>query len=106
MKKNGKVLLMKKLFVLVRKDLSTSQQAVQAGHVVAEFLLYGYNSNWSNGTLIYLGVKGLYQLEDWMLKLGSLNIPFTIFREPDIENELTAIATDQGEKLFKRLRLL
>jgi len=97
---------MKKLFVLVRTDLSTSQQAVQAGHAVAEFLLHGHFSNWGNGTLIYLGVKGLYQLEDWMLKLKSLNVPFTIFREPDIENELTAIATDQGEKLFKRLRLL
>lgn len=106
MKKSGKVLLMKKLFVLVRKDLSTSQQAVQGGHAVAEFLLHGHFTNWSNGILIYLGVSGLFQLENWMLKLKALNVPFTIFREPDIENELTAIATDQGEELFKRLRLL
>jgi len=28
-----------KLFVLVRKDLSPSQTAVQAGHVVAEYLI-------------------------------------------------------------------
>ena len=97
---------MKKLFVLVRKDLSTSQQAVQAGHVVAEFLLHGYDSNWNNGTLIYLGVKGLYQLENWMFKLKELNIPFTIFKEPDIGNEPTAIATDVNNKIFKRLNLL
>jgi len=97
---------MKKLFVLIRKDLSTSQQAVQGGHAVAEFLLHSNFSDWDNGTLIYLGIKGLYQLEKWMLNLKELDIPFTIFKEPDIGNEPTAIATDQGEELFKRLRLL
>jgi hypothetical protein len=30
---------MSKLYVIVRRNLSPSQQAVQAGHVVAEFLL-------------------------------------------------------------------
>jgi len=32
---------MDKLYVLIRKDLSIQQQAVQAGHAVAEFLLKG-----------------------------------------------------------------
>ena len=55
---------MKKLYIIVRKDLSPSQRAVQAGHAVAEFLLRGPNFRWNNGTLIYLGVKGLKQLEN------------------------------------------
>jgi peptidyl-tRNA hydrolase len=45
---------MKKLYVLIRKDMSKSQQAVQAGHAVAEYLLKRPNTKWDNGTLVYL----------------------------------------------------
>jgi hypothetical protein len=79
---------------------------VQAGHAVAEFLLRGPFSRWSNGTLVYLGVKGLNQLENLKYKLKQLDIKFAEFREPDIGNETTAIATDINCELFERLRLL
>jgi hypothetical protein len=46
--------------------MSPSQVAVQAGHTVAEYLLNDPHTEWSNGTLIYLGVKDEYQLKDWM----------------------------------------
>ena len=95
-----------KLYVIVRKDISISQRAVQAGHAVAEFLLRGPLSRWKNGTLIYLGVKGLIQLENLKFKLDTLKIPYVEFREPDIGNEVTAIATDQYCKLFERINLL
>jgi hypothetical protein len=90
----------------VRKDLSISQRAVQAGHAVAEFLLHGPFSRWTNGTLVYLGVKGLGQLENLKYKLDLYDIPYTEFKEPDIGNEVTAIATDQHCELFERLNLL
>ena len=90
----------------MRKDLSPSQMAVQAGHAVAEFLLRGHFSRWNNGTLIYLGVKGLRQLENLKYKLNLYDIPFIEFREPDIGNETTAIATDQYSELFERINLL
>lgn len=95
-----------KLYVIVRKDLSISQRAVQAGHAVAEFLLRGPFSRWKNGTLIYLGVKGLRQLENLKYKLDFNGISYSEFREPDIGNEVTAIATDQYCELFDKLNLL
>ncbi len=95
-----------KLYVIVRKDLSVSQRAVQAGHVVAQFLLYGPFSRWNNGTLIYLGIKNLRNLEKLMYQLKDNNIIYTEFREPDLNNEITAIATDQYFEGFERMRLL
>jgi peptidyl-tRNA hydrolase len=94
------------MFVIVRKDLSTSQQAVQAGHALAEYLLHGPFSRWQNGTLIYLGVKGLNQLENLKRKFERENIKFIEFREPDLNNETTAIATDQNNQHIERLNLI
>lgn len=96
-----------KLFVIVRKDLTTSQQAVQAGHALAEYMLHGLPfRRWKNETLIYLGVKGLIQLENLKRKLQVNNIPFVEFREPDLNNEITAIASDTASKIFERINLL
>jgi len=94
---------MKKLYVIVRKDLSISQRTVQAGHAIAEFLLHGPFSRWSNGTLICLGVKGLNQLENIKRKFEWEDIPY---REPDLNNEVTAIATDIHNKYIEKLNLL
>lgn len=94
-----------KLYVLVRNDLTSSQSAVQAGHAVAEFLLHDLKS-WRNTTLIYLGIKGLFQLEKWMNKLDDLGVSYIPWKEPDINNEVTAIATTGSSELFKKLNLL
>lgn len=95
-----------KMFVIVRKDLSRSQQAVQAGHALAEYLLHSQFSRWQNGTLIYLGVKGLKQLENLKRKFQNSGISYTEFKEPDLNNETTAIATEGNNPFVERLNLL
>jgi hypothetical protein len=92
--------------VIVRKDLTPSQQAVQAGHALAEYLLHSLNLRWKNQTLIYLGVKDGLQLEKVKYKLENSGIDFYEFKEPDLNNETTAIASDQECNLFEKLNLL
>jgi hypothetical protein len=96
---------MDKLFVLVRDDLSKSQQAVQGGHAVAEYLRR-VPTSWNNGTLVYLSVKNEIELEDWADKLTIFGIKWAGFREPDRDNELTAISVVHDERFFKKLKLL
>lgn len=45
-------------------------------------------------------------LEQWKEKLNEMNIPYSAFKEPDIENETTAIATYGNGELYRKLRLL
>ncbi|MCK5018085.1 MAG: hypothetical protein KAS32_13595 [Candidatus Peribacteraceae bacterium] len=95
-----------KLYTLVRKDLNPSQQAVQAGHAVAEYLLRGPSTEWDNGTLIYLGVENEFELERWKLKLDKRGITYLEFREPDIGNQITAISAVDDGRAFSNLELL
>jgi hypothetical protein len=93
-----------RLYVLVRKDLSIEYGAVQAGHAVAAWLLH--DRSWNNETLIYLGVSDESSLYRWAYKLDNKGIKWVGFREPDIGNQLTAIAAKSDGKVFKKLPLL
>ena len=95
-----------KLYVVVRKDLSKSQQAVQAGHALAEYLLKRPDTQWDNGTLVYLAVKDEKVLKDLTDQLEYDNIDSIKFTEPDINDELTAIASLGTNRYFKQLRLI
>jgi len=92
---------------LSRKDLKKSSTAVQSGHAVAEFLLYGPDTEWDNGTLVYLGVRNLDELNNWCSKLSEKKIEWVGFKEPDLNNELTAIAVVLKDRdFFSELNLL
>jgi peptidyl-tRNA hydrolase len=95
--------MVNKLYVLVRGDLSKSQQAVQATHAVAEFMLYDNRIPcrcgqcedqllWKNETIVLLKVRNLEQLQEWSSKIKSTTNSYNEFYEPDIGNQQTAIA--------------
>jgi hypothetical protein len=90
-----------KMYVLIRKDLSKSQQAVQGGHAVAEYLLNYKDIIWNNGTLVYLAIRNEIDLKEWERKFGQLSLNYSSFYEPDINNQITAIAIVTGDHLFK-----
>jgi hypothetical protein len=94
-----------RLYVLVRRDLPLKAQAVQAGHAALQLLQEGLNGHW-DGTLIYLGVSSENKLHLWSDKLTRKGISWTGFREPDMDNELTAIATLSDGKALSQLSLL
>ena len=106
-----------KMYVLVRKDLSSSYSAVQAGHALAQYLIdypdnIGYRDDeWCNGTLVYLAVDTEDSLVNWAATLNSHDIQYSEFVEPDIGDEITALAAldhpdGRLQELFKRLPLL
>lgn len=102
---------MKKLYVLVRKDLSPSQQAVQCGHAVAEFCRRFPQialDEWAYGTLVYLGVEDLIDLLVWRRKLEG-DAPIADYHEKFYNNKMTAFAIlgENDVKLaLKELKLI
>jgi len=95
-----------KLYVLIRSDLSEPYQAVQAGHAVAQYLIEHPDTSWKNGTLVYLAVRDEEELAFWGDKLTWRGVSWTGFREPDIGNEMTAIACVTNGNVFSKLSLV
>ena len=97
------------LYVIVRKDLSKSSAAVQAGHAAVKFAFeHGHKVSWRNGTLVYLSVPNEAQLLH--LKEEVADKMFSTFEEPDLDNQMTAIAVlgDEASRVseFSHLSLL
>lgn len=89
--------------VVVRKDLSRSQQTVQAGHALAE-LAFNAGSRkdekfkeWvkNHKTLIILGAKDAKHLED-IHSFVEERFIHHMFYEPDMNGEPTALAIYPG----------
>lgn len=89
-----------KLYVIVRGDLSKSQQAVQAAHAAIVAAVAGVVA--PESSLALLKVRDLDELRYWY---GKSEIAFP-FYEPDIGMEMTAFATPEVVGGFEHLRLL
>lgn len=93
---------MKRLYVLIDQKLDVVYGCVQGGHAVAQWLLEHPNQNWNNNYLIYLYAD----LDKWRGRLDLTNKDYSMFREPDLNNQLTAIALQDDGRMFKKLKLV
>lgn len=71
-------------------------------YAVAQWLLEHPNQNWNNNYLIYLYAD----LDKWRVRLDLTNKDYSTFREPDLNNQLTAIALQDDGRMFKKLKLV
>lgn len=93
---------MQRLYVLIDNNLDSIYGCVQGGHVVAQWLLNHPNQDWNNSYLIYVSAD----ISKWKEKLDILEVDYTEFREPDLNNQITALAVLNNDKMFKNLKLI
>jgi hypothetical protein len=93
-----------RLYVLVSNQLEPIYGAVQGGHAIAQWMIeHSNNLYWQNETVVYLSCD----IQSILWKLGDDDI--SIFREPDLDNIITAIAVvgnAKNERVLKKLKLL
>jgi peptidyl-tRNA hydrolase len=99
-----------KLYLVTRLDLPIGQQAVQACHAMTEFLVEHKEraSQWhsTSNTLALLVVQDEQDLIRLASKANRRGVRFSSFREPDRENELTALALEpRARSLLSNLPL-
>lgn len=98
---------------MTRKDLEEGPRAVQSTHAAINFIFnhperagpWWRDSNY----LVQLEVENLPKLEELIWNCEQLLIPHEVFREPDLEDAITAIAiapSDETQKLVKKIPLL
>jgi len=105
---------MKRLYILTRNDLGIAYQAVQGAHAVAQFCLDYPDNEWKNGYLIFLAVENEDDLKRWYNELSNENyylpdkkkVLMSTFYEPDLDNELTAVAVYTTGRKFKNLDIM
>ncbi len=95
-----------KLYVVVNENLTSSQQAVQSAHAVAQFMRENPNTMWSNGYLILL--KGSPAYMGSMRCYRTSGCEHAEFVEPDLNNVITAYAVfgPDVERLMKNFKLV
>ena len=94
-----------KLIVITRRDLSPGQQAVQAAHAAIEFQhehpTIAKEWNTISKYLVFLSVENEKVLHQLLEKIKYRDIKHTIFAEPDIGYQLTAVAVEPSERTRK-----
>lgn len=99
-----------KLVTITRKDLSDGYKAVQSTHAAINFIFehpsragpWFKNSNY----LVELEAEDEEELISLVIKSERRGIKYTVFQEPDIGNQITAIALEPSPETQKLVRNL
>lgn len=98
------------MYVFVRKDLSTPQQAVQSSHACIEASRAFLAGADEHPSVIIFGIKSEPKLKDIASRLEEAGVRHRVFVEPDIGDQWTAIATEpipqEKRHLFAKYTLL
>jgi hypothetical protein len=80
---------------------------VQGTHAVSLYALEQPDlfKVWNNETIVFLGVSNLLAIRMWNMKLTEAGKHFSMFREPDLDGQETAIACFDVGDIFKELPL-
>lgn len=97
------------VYVVVRNDLSNAQKAVQSAHACIEVARNYIGKEDEHPSVIIVVVKNEGKLNKVIDSIGD-KFDIQIFREPDIGNQKTAIATrplyGEEREFFKRYQLM
>lgn len=97
------------VYAIVRKDLSIPQQAVQAGHALIESIKT-FKPTEEHPSVIICSVKNEKKLQDAISFLYDNGVKISVFKEPDIGNQMTALATEPlygvNRKIMNKFQLM
>lgn len=91
-----------KLYVVTRSDLSPGYQGVQSQHAVLQFMFEHPDraSEWftNSNYLAWLSVSDEVELMRLVTAARDLGLKWSVFREPDVGGQITAIAIEPHPK--------
>lgn len=100
-----------KLYILVRNDIPVPDQMAQACHAAEVHGITYANKPWPWGkrhgltTTVVVSVPSAQQLEVWYRKINQACLDHIEFCEPDMNNQVTAIACRTDSNIFSGLPL-
>lgn len=99
-----------KLVTVTRTDIPEGYQAVQSTHAAIDFVFEHPTraGPWhkSSNTLVMLTVRDTKSLLHLIRKCDYLSLAYTVFREPDIGNQITAICMEPHPEVYKMVQKL
>jgi hypothetical protein len=94
-----------KMYIIVREDLAFKY--IQGSHALARYAIENTKRffEWNNRTIIFLGVWNYPAMLEFYKSVKDKG--FTTFREPDLDNQITALAYYgcDNEQLLRSLPL-